>query len=84
MTCQSFDSLGLFMAQYCQDLEDFSYGSNELNDETKARLKAMGIEVRHYSSIGTGCMVRYCSDDYLTLKLAFEGFEKFNTLESIL
>jgi hypothetical protein len=82
--CSDFDSLGLFMAQYCQVREDFSYGCNELNDETKARLKALGIEIRYYSSIGTGCMVRYSSDDYLTLKLAFEGFEKFNTLDSVL
>ena len=82
--CSDLDSLGLFLAQYCQASDDFSHGSNELSGETKARLKAMGIEVRHYSSIGTGCMVRYSSDDHLTLKLAFEGFVKFETLDSIL
>lgn len=75
MTCQTFDRLGIFPEAFCQDRMDFSYGSNELTEDTKTRLKDMGITVRFYSSVGKGCMVRYSSDDFLTLKLAFDGFE---------
>jgi hypothetical protein len=82
--CRDLDLLGIFPEQYCQDREDFSWGSNELTDDTKERLKAMGITVRHYSSLGKGCMVRFSSEDFLTLKLAFDGFDGFLELGHVL